>query len=77
MLVQPAPVVVESVVTDLDTIVRRSRFSGWPSSQPGDRRVRIEIRGVIKKYALPLSGDLFDRGGDLFDRAYAYTRENY
>ena len=65
-----APVIVEQVVTDIDTIVRQIRFTGWTSSQPGDRTVRNEIRKILRKYGLPVTGELFDR-------AYAYIRENY
>lgn len=64
------PVIVEEVVADIDGIVRQVRFSGWQTSQPGDRAVRIEIRKVLKKFGLPTAGELFDR-------AYAYIRENY
>lgn len=65
-----APVILESVVTDIDTIVRQVSFAGWNESQAGDRTVRKEVRLVLKKYGLPTTGELFDR-------AYAYIRENY
>lgn len=58
------------VVRDLDTIVKQVGYTGWNESQPGDKAVRIEIRNVLKKYALPITGPLFDN-------AYAYIRENY
>lgn len=64
------PVIVEEVVADIDAIVRQVRFSGWADTQNGDRTVRREIRLVLKKYALPTTGELFDR-------TYAYIRENY
>jgi type I restriction enzyme R subunit len=64
------PVIVETVVTDIDGIVKQVRFTGWQTSQPGDRQVRVELRKVLAKHALPTTGDLFDR-------AYAYIRENY
>jgi len=47
------PVIIENVVTDIDTIVRQVRFTGWSQTQNGDRTVRREIRLVLKKYALP------------------------
>ena len=65
-----APVVVEAVVADVDAIVRQVRFAGWADTQNGDRTVRREIRLVLKKFALPTTGELFDR-------TYAYIRENY
>lgn len=40
------------------------------TSQEGDRTVRMELRQVLKKFGLPLTGPLFDN-------AYAYIRENY
>lgn len=64
------PVIVENVVTDIDTIVRQVRFVGWSQTQNGDRTVRLEIRKILKKYGLPTTGALFDR-------AHAYIRENY
>ena len=63
-------VIVDDVVRDIDTIVRQAAFTGWNESQPGDREVRKELHGVLKKYALPITGRLFDN-------AYAYIRENY
>lgn len=65
-----SPVILESVVADIDTIVRQVSFSGWNETQAGDRTVRKEVRLVLKKYGLPTTGELFDR-------AYAYIRENY
>jgi type I restriction enzyme, R subunit len=64
------PVIVEEVVADIDAIVRQVRFAGWAETQNGDRTVRREIRLVLKKFALPTTGELFDR-------TYAYIRENY
>jgi type I restriction enzyme, R subunit len=65
-----APEVVGEVVADIDGIVRRVRFSGWATSQPGDRAVRLEIRRALRRHELPTTGDLFDR-------TYSYVRENY
>lgn len=65
-----APQILTSVVTDIDTIVRQVSFSGWNETQAGDRTVRREVRLVLKKHGLPTTGDLFNR-------AYAYIRENY
>lgn len=64
------PIVVTDVVRDIDTIVKQVRFSGWNETQAGDRTVRKELRVVLKKYQLPMTGPLFDH-------AYAYIRENY
>ncbi len=64
------PVIVEEVVTDIDEVVRQVRFTGWNETQAGDRTVRKELRLLLKKYSLPTTGELFDK-------AYAYIRENY
>ena len=64
------PLVVTDVVADIDTIVKQVSFTGWTESQPGDKAVRKELRLVLGKYNLPLTGPLFDA-------AYAYIRENY
>ena len=55
-----APVIVDDVVRDIDTIVKQVRYTGWNETQEGDRTVRIELRKVPKKYGLPLTGPLFD-----------------
>jgi type I restriction enzyme R subunit len=64
------PVIIEEVVSEIDAIVKQVRFTGWTTSQPGDRTVRKELKLTLKKFRLPTSGELFDR-------AYAYIRENY
>jgi len=64
------PVIVDDVVRDIDSIVKQARYTGWNETQEGDRTVRRELRIVLKKYVLPLTGPLFDN-------AYAYIRENY
>lgn len=64
------PVIVEEVVADIDAIVKQVRFAGWADTQNGDRAVRREIRLVLKRFALPTTGELFDR-------TYGYIRENY
>lgn len=64
------PLIIENIVADIDTIVRQVRYTGWNQTQAGDRTVRKEVRLILKKYRLPTTGELFDR-------AYAYIRENY
>lgn len=63
-------VIVDDVVRDIDTIVKQVRYTGWNETQEGDRTVRRELRQVLKKFGLDLTGPLFDN-------AYAYIRENY
>lgn len=64
------PVIVDDVVRDIDTIVKQVRYTGWNETQEGDRTVRLELRKVLKRFGLPLTGALFDN-------AYGYIRENY
>lgn len=64
------PVIVTDVVRDIDAIARQVTYSGWNESQPGDKAARKEVRRVLAKYGLPVTGPLFDN-------AYAYIRENY
>ena len=64
------PVVIETVVDQVDDLVQPVRGTGWQTSHPGDRRVRRELRQTLKRCGLPIKGDLFDH-------AYAYIRENY
>ena len=64
------PVVIETVVEQVDSLVSPVRGTGWQSSHPGDRTVRQELRLILRNSGLPPAGELFDR-------AYAYIRENY
>jgi type I restriction enzyme, R subunit len=64
------PVIVTDVVREIDVIAREVTYSGWNESQPGDKEARKQIRLVLQKFALPVTGPLFDN-------AYAYIRENY
>lgn len=63
------PEIIERIVSDIDTIVRSVRCSGWQTSQPGDREVRKQLR-LVKKYGLPMTGPLFDR-------VCAYVAQHY
>jgi type I restriction enzyme R subunit len=63
-------VVVMDVAAYIDEIVNDAAYSNWRVSSPGDRAVKRKLRGVLKQFGLPVTGALFDR-------AYAYVRENY
>lgn len=54
----------------IDSIVVEVAYAGWSASDAGDKRVRRELRSVLKEYSLPIKGKLFDR-------TYEYVRENY
>jgi type I restriction enzyme R subunit len=64
------PVIITDLVREIDAIAKQVSYAGWSESQPGDRAARIEIRGILKRFSLPLTGPLFDN-------TYAYIRENY
>jgi type I restriction enzyme R subunit len=64
------PLVIETVVEQVDSLVQPVRGTGWQTSHPGDRTVRQELRLVLRNSGLPPAGELFNR-------AYAYIRENY
>jgi hypothetical protein len=64
------PVIVTDLVRDIDTIVRQVAYTAWAECQPGDKAAGREIRLVLQKYWLPVTGPLFDQ-------TYAYIRENY
>lgn len=67
---EDVPIVIENVVSHVDSLVQPVRGTGWQTSHPGDRTVRQELRMILKNNGLPPSGALFDR-------AYDYIRENY
>jgi type I restriction enzyme R subunit len=64
------PVVIETIVEQIDALVEPVRGTGWQTSHPGDRTVRQQLHLIFRNNGLPI-------GGELFDRAYAYIRENY
>ena len=63
-------VIVERIVTDIDSIVRQVRFDGWQSTVQGEREVKQALRRALLKYKLHTDQDLFDR-------AYGYIRQYY
>ena len=63
-------VITEQVVEEVDAIVAPVRGTGWQTSAPGDQRVKRELRLALRKFGLKPTGELFDR-------AYAYVKENY
>lgn len=63
------PAIIERLVTDIDRIVRQVRSLGWQESVRGDRDIRRELRLVLHKQGLTQD--------EVYDRAYAYVRENY
>ena len=62
--------IVPEIVERIDAIVGEVAYTGWTSSDSGDKSVRRELRAVLRNYSLPVKGELFDR-------IYQYVRENY
>jgi type I restriction enzyme, R subunit len=67
---EEVPVIIETVVDKVDELVQPVRGTGWQTSHPGDRTVRLELRRILRDSGLP-------HQGELFDHAYDYIRENY
>ena len=63
-------VIVQDLVTEIDSIVKQVAYVGWNESVPGDKAVRKELRSTLKTFGLPPAGAVFDR-------AYEYVKENY
>jgi type I restriction enzyme, R subunit len=64
------PVIVERIVTDIDEIVRITRFDQWQNSSVGEKAVRKELRHLLwVKYPI--------KDEDLFNKAYGYIKEYY
>jgi type I restriction enzyme R subunit len=62
--------IVPDIVHQIDSIVVEVAFAGWHENTDGDKKVRRELRSTLKHFGLPVTGPLFDK-------TYAYVRENY
>lgn len=62
--------IVPDIVDRIDTIVGQVAYTGWKESDSGDKKVRKELRAALKTFSLPVTGALFEK-------TYAYVRENY
>ncbi|MEV2279216.1 HsdR family type I site-specific deoxyribonuclease [Nocardiopsis sp. NPDC049922] len=62
--------IIPDIVEQIDSIVAQVAYTGWTKSDAGDKRVRRELRSLLKKHKLPVKGELFDK-------TYKYVRENY
>lgn len=62
--------IVPDIVERIDAIAVQVVYSGWSESDAGDKKVRRELRKVLKDFSL--AGDQ-----DLFVKTYNYVRENY
>lgn len=54
---QGVPLIIETVVEQVDSLVQPVRGTGWQTSHPGDRTVRQELRLILKNSGLPPAGN--------------------
>jgi type I restriction enzyme R subunit len=54
----------------IDRIVVEVAYAGWHENSDGDKAVRRELRNALNNFSLPPTGPLFEK-------TYAYVRENY
>lgn len=64
------PEIVANVVSDIDKIVKVTRFDGWQDNHGGQREIQKVLRQTLFKYKLHTEQELFDK-------AYGYIREHY
>lgn len=62
--------IVPEIVDRIEAIVEEVAYTGWTSSDSGDKAVRRQLRAVLKDFSLPIKGALFEQ-------IYLYVRENY
>ena len=64
------PVIVENIVNDIDSIVRKVRFPDWQSSIEGVKMVKKELRTITWiRYKI--------KDQEVFDKAYSYIEQYY
>ena len=64
------PEIISSIVDDIDSIVKATRFPGWQTTSRGEREIKQVLRKTLLKYQL-------HKDTELFDKAYAYISEHY
>ena len=64
------PEIIASIVDDIDSIVKATRFDGWQTTSQGERQIKQVLRKTLLKYQL-------HKDNELFDKAYAYISEHY
>jgi len=64
------PIIVESIVKDIDDIVKIVRFDGWQNTTTGRQEVKKALRSFVWiKYKF--------KDIDVFDKAYKYIEQYY
>jgi len=64
------PKVIESVVEQIDKIVKTTRFDGWQNSNSGPREIQKALMITLSQFGL-------GKDKELFDKAYAYIEGHY
>ena len=54
-------VIVERIVADVDSIVKRVRFDGWQKIRKGEGEVQQALRRPLLKNKLRVDQELFDK----------------
>ena len=67
---EDTPIIVESLVNDIDEIVRYVRFEGWQTTSAGEREVKRALRRTLLKYQL-------HKDRELFEKSYGYIKQYY
>ena len=64
------PIIVENIVSDIDEIVKITRFDGWQATTAGVKEVKKQLRAILwMRYKL--------KDQTLFDKAYSYIELYY
>ncbi|MDR2750920.1 MAG: HsdR family type I site-specific deoxyribonuclease [Clostridiales bacterium] len=67
---EKTPIIVESIVNDIDSIVKHVRFAGWQNTTTGIQDVQKQLRSIIwLKYKI--------KDQEMFDNAYKYIVKYY
>lgn len=67
---EKTPVIVERIVNDIDSIVKKVRFPDWQTSSGGVQHVQRELRNITwNKYKI--------KDQEVFDKAYSYIEQYY
>ena len=67
---EKTPVIVERIVNDIDSIVKKVRFPDWQTSSGGVQQVQRKLRDITwNKYKI--------KDQEVFDKAYSYIEQYY
>ena len=64
------PKLIENIVTQIDKIVKATRFEGWQNSNSGPREIQKALLLILAQFGL-------GKDKELFAKAYGYIEEHY